>query len=98
MAKCANCEQPLCTKHAIPQHSASGAKTGKFFCAQCKAADELYQQTAPAAAAPAKPAEPPKQPAPAAKPAPAQKKPEPPPEHSAPLEFNPEPKKPDDKK
>ncbi len=50
VAKCANCEQPLCTKHALPQHSATGGKTGKFLCAQCNAAAKLYDETAPAAA------------------------------------------------
>jgi hypothetical protein len=111
VAKCANCEQPLCSKHALPQLSGTGAKTGKFLCAQCAAAAKLYEETEPAPAAPAaKPGEAPKpshaahaakpaaKPAPAAKAAAAEKKPEPPPEDSAPLEFNPEPKKPDDKK
>ena len=109
VAKCANCEQPLCSKHAVPQLSGTGAKTGKFLCAQCAAAAKLYDETERAPAAPAaKPGEAPKSPhaapaaksAPAAKPAAAaEKKPAPPPpEDSAPLEFNPEPKNPDDKK
>ena len=110
VAKCANCEQPLCNKHAIAQLSASGAKTGKFLCAPCNAAAKLYADTEPAPApAPAQkpaavtkaphPAPTPKPaPAPAAKAAPAEKKPEPPAEHSAPLEFTLEPKKPDEKK
>ena len=102
VAKCANCEQPLCTKHAIAQHSPTGAKTGKFMCTPCDAAAKLYEQTTPAPAAPAPKAaahpKPAAAAAPAAKAAPAQKKPEPPPESSAPLEFNLEPKKPDDKK
>jgi hypothetical protein len=89
VARCANCEQPLCTKHAIAQHSASGAKTGKFLCAQCNAAAKLYEETAPAPAPAQKAGEHPK-PAPAV---PAAKKPEPPPEPSAPLEFKPDPKK-----
>ena len=56
VARCANCEQPLCTKHAIAQLNA-GRKTGKFLCADCHAADRQYQETAPIpAAAPAKPA------------------------------------------
>lgn len=108
VAKCANCEQPLCTKHAIAQVSA-GRKTGKFLCAQCNAAAKLYDQTEPAAPAAATapkpattaqgPAAAPKPAAPAAKAAPAEKKSEPPPEeHSAPLEFTIEPKKPQDPK
>lgn len=100
VAKCANCEQPLCAKHAVAQVSAAGKKTGTYLCAQCNAADKLYQQTAPAATPPAeKPAAPaPKPAAPAQKPAvpaakaapPPEKKPEPPPDDtSAPLEFTP---------
>jgi hypothetical protein len=113
VAKCANCEQPLCTKHAIPQMSA-GKKA--FLCPECAKAWKQQEKTmgglpdTPAAMLPPgakKPAEAPK-PAAAAKPAPAaakpaaakpaEKKPEPPVEHSGPLEFTPEPKKPDEKK
>ena len=32
VAKCANCEQPLCAKHAVPQMS-GGKKV--FLCAEC---------------------------------------------------------------
>jgi hypothetical protein len=65
VTKCANCEQPLCTKHAIAQLNA-GRKTGKFLCADCNAADRLFQETAPLpAAAPAKPAAAPLKPPPA---------------------------------
>ena len=56
VAKCANCEQPLCSKHALAQMNA-GRKTGKFLCADCNAADRQFQETAPATpVAPAKPA------------------------------------------
>lgn len=104
VTKCANCEQALCSKHAVAQMSA-GHKT--FLCPDCAKAWKQTEKTmgplpdAPAAtavpaAAAKKPAEHAK--APAAKPAPAQKKAEPPlEEHSAPLEFTPE-KKPDDTK
>lgn len=85
ITKCANCEQPLCAKHAIAQLSATGRKTGKFLCADCNAAQRQYEETAvpaPAApAAPAKPADKPQpepgaataNPKPAATPAPAAK-------------------------
>ncbi len=81
VAKCANCEQPICSKHAIAQVSANGRKTGAYLCAQCNAAEQLYQQTAPVAAPAAnkpaeaakpaapKPAAAPAKPSPAAKPA-----------------------------
>jgi hypothetical protein len=105
VAKCANCEQPLCTKHAIPQMSA-GKKA--FLCPECAKAWKQQEKTmgalpdTPAAAPGAKkPAEAPKPAAAKAAPAaakPAEKKPEPPVEHSGPLEFTPEPKKPDEKK
>lgn len=35
---CANCEQPLCSQHALPELSAAGKKTGKFLCKECQAA------------------------------------------------------------
>jgi hypothetical protein len=108
VAHCANCEQPLCTKHAVAQLSPSGARTGKFMCAPCHAANKAYEKSEAAAAAhkptPPRPAAAPKPaaavpaaPAAAPKPAAAQKKPEPPQEDSGPLEFTPS-KKPDDKK
>ena len=65
VAKCANCEQPLCTKHAIAQVNEQQKKTGKFFCAECSAADRRFQRTSAAATAhpPAKPAAAPAKPA-----------------------------------
>jgi hypothetical protein len=64
VAKCANCEQPLCTKHAIAQLNEAQKKTGKFLCAECNAADRRFQASAPVAATPAaKPAAPPAKPA-----------------------------------
>ncbi|HEY5897529.1 MAG TPA: hypothetical protein VIV54_08205 [Burkholderiales bacterium] len=102
VAKCANCEQPLCAKHAVAQVSAAGKKTGTFLCAPCNAADKLYQQTAPAATPAAtppaeKPAAPaPKPAAPAQKPAaPAQKPAAPVAKAAPPPEKKPEPS-PDD--
>ena len=112
VAHCANCEQALCSKHAIAQLSPTGARTGKFMCEQCNAAAKAYakSEAAAAAAAIASGRKPAPRPAPeahkpaapvaaAGKPAaPAQKKPEPAAEDSGPLEFTPEPKKPTDQK
>lgn len=104
VTKCANCEIPLCAKHAVAQMSA-GKKT--MLCPECARAWKQSEKTlgelpdAPASAphAEKKPAEQPKAAAAPKAAAPAAKKPEPPPEeHSGPLEFTPEPKKPDDKK
>jgi hypothetical protein len=111
VAHCANCEQALCSKHAIAQLSPTGARTGKFMCEQCNAAAKAYAKSEAAAAAAAiasgrKPAPRPAPeahkaaaPAPASKPAAAApKKAEPVADNSGPLEFTPEPKKPSDKK
>jgi len=82
VAKCANCEMALCTKHAVAQLNSMKQRTGKFMCAECNRADKTVDTSvptkpaaakpaagAPAAAAP-KPAAPaPKPAAPAAKPA-----------------------------
>ena len=102
--KCANCEQPLCAKHAAPKMS-EGKKL--FLCPECaKAWKQIgdIPEPAPAAAAPAekKPAAAPPKPAPAPKPesvpkpvpvapkpAPEEKKPQPAAEHSGALEFTP---------
>jgi len=101
VTKCGNCEQPLCGKHAVRDTSA-GKKAGSFLCQECARAWKETEKTmgalpsTPTAAAPApaahKPAEAAKAPvakAPAAKAAPVEKKSEPPPEHSGPLEFTP---------
>jgi hypothetical protein len=111
VAKCANCEQSLCKKHAIPQTSAGQRKAGGFLCPECAKAWKAQEKamgpiegTPASSPAAKKPAEQPKAPAAAkppaaAKAAPAEKKKEPPPdEHSGPLEFTPEPKKPEEKK
>ena len=101
VAKCANCERGLCVKHAVVQMSA-GKKT--FLCEECaKAWKRSEKAVKPRPGAPAGAPQPARRPAPAAAPArppaaPAAKKPEPPVEHSGPLEFTPEPKKPEDKK
>lgn len=73
VAKCANCEMPLCSKHAVAQVSASKQRTGKFMCAECDRAQREHEKLAPPArptAAPARAAQPALKPsAPAAKPA-----------------------------
>jgi hypothetical protein len=75
---CANCEQPLCTEHAVAQLTESGKKSGKFMCKACHSAQKEYAKTlaatekkAGAAPAAAKPAAPAPKPAPAAAPKPA---------------------------
>ena len=106
VSKCANCEQPLCAKHRVPQTSA-GKRTGGFLCPECarawreseKRVGELPQT--PASALPPQAEKPvPAKPSAVPRAAPAApKKPAPPPvEESGPLEFTPEPKKPEDKK
>jgi hypothetical protein len=90
VAKCANCEMPLCSKHAVPQLSPTGNKTGSFLCGECNAAQKAHDKrvaSAPRQAAPKPPvAKPAAQaaPAPAAKPPakPAGQPPEKPPENS----------------
>ena len=68
VTKCANCEQPLCSKHSVPRMSA-GKKT--FLCPECARAWKQSEKTrgelppTPASALPPTPA------APAPKPAPA---------------------------
>lgn len=40
VARCENCEQPLCAHHAIAQLSEAGSRTGKFLCQECAAAQK----------------------------------------------------------
>jgi len=35
---CANCERPLCAKHAVPQLTDTGEKSGMFMCKDCSVA------------------------------------------------------------
>ena len=73
VAKCANCEMALCTKHAVPRLNSTKQRTGKFMCAECDRADKSVDTSvptakpAPVASKPAAPA--PRPAAPAAKPA-----------------------------
>ena len=73
VAKCANCEMALCTKHAVPQLNAMKQRTGKFMCEECNKAHKAADKGM--AAAPQH--VPPKAAAPAARPAPAAAKPAP---------------------
>jgi hypothetical protein len=61
---CANCEQPLCAKHAVPQIDA-GRRTGKFLCKECSVAHREHEKAVGVAPL----AEKPKAATPAAKPA-----------------------------
>ena len=54
VAKCANCEQSLCTKHAVAQLNAAGKKTGTYLCPPCHAAQRDIAKSAATAAGPAK--------------------------------------------
>lgn len=38
IAKCLNCDQPLCIDHAVAQLSEAGHRTGKFMCKECTVA------------------------------------------------------------
>ena len=61
---CANCEQPLCSKHAVAQLKENGLKSGKVMCKDCDTAraemaaitppPEVKKPVAPAAATPPK--------------------------------------------
>jgi len=67
-AKCANCEQALCNKHAMPLLTPTGRKTGNFLCPECMEAHKRSEKDAPPVVVPSRPAEADK-PAAAAKPA-----------------------------
>ena len=45
VARCLNCDQPLCVEHALPQLSEAGQKTGKFMCKECAAAAKDYAKS-----------------------------------------------------
>ena len=44
VAKCANCERPLCSHHAIPQLNEQHHKTGAFLCKECDLAARDYDK------------------------------------------------------
>lgn len=47
---CANCEQPLCAKHAVPQLTDTGKKSGKFMCKDCSVAQRDIEKSQASAA------------------------------------------------
>jgi hypothetical protein len=70
---CANCEQPLCAKHSVPQLTGTGKKSGKFMCKECAVAQREHDKAvgaAPQSEKPKAPAAPPKAPAAPGGPAP----------------------------
>jgi hypothetical protein len=75
VSKCANCEQPLCAKHCVPQVTGD-KKTSGFLCPECARAWRESEKMR---------GEPPPPPKPAAKPAASTK--EPPREHSGEIAF-----------
>jgi hypothetical protein len=44
VAKCATCERPLCSTHAVAQLSAAQKKTGVFMCKECDTAKKDYDK------------------------------------------------------
>jgi cell division septation protein DedD len=74
VAKCANCEMPLCSSHGVPVLSATKQKTGKMMCSECDKAAKASDKAA-AAANYGRPPPPIKKPAPGAAPAAAAPKP-----------------------
>ena len=68
---CVNCEQALCSQHAVAQHSEAGQKTGKFLCKECDAAWREQAKSVAKVAKSAPPAKKPAEPAKAAPPKPA---------------------------
>ena len=46
---CLNCEQALCSKHAVPLLNEGGRKTGKFMCKECFAAQKECAKIMPTA-------------------------------------------------
>jgi hypothetical protein len=92
---CLNCEQALCSKHAVPLLNEGGHKTGKFMCKECFAAQKEVAKMMPATPSPAKK---PDAPAAAAPQPAAPKPPAPAPaaaKTAAAAPGKPEPKKPD---
>lgn len=50
VARCLNCDQPLCVEHSVAQLSEAGHKTGKFLCHECAAAAKEHAKTMAAVA------------------------------------------------
>ena len=52
VTQCLNCEQALCSKHAVAQLSDAGRKTGKFLCKECFDAQKAAAKIMPASPPP----------------------------------------------
>jgi hypothetical protein len=50
VAKCASCERPLCSQHAVAQLTAAGRKSGTFLCQECDAARRDHEKSMAAVA------------------------------------------------
>src|SRR5688572_33473978 len=50
VAECDNCQQPVCTEHAVPQLTESGKRSGKFLCKECSAAQKEQEKSLAAVA------------------------------------------------
>jgi hypothetical protein len=50
VARCLNCDQPLCVEHSVAQLSDTGHKTGKFMCHECDVAAKEHAKTMAAVA------------------------------------------------
>ncbi len=50
VARCLNCDQPLCVEHAVAQLSEAGHKTGKHMCPQCTVAAKEHAKSMAAVA------------------------------------------------
>ncbi len=45
VARCLNCDQPLCVEHSVAQLTDAGQKTGKFMCQECVAAAKEHAKS-----------------------------------------------------
>ena len=45
VARCLNCDQPLCVEHAVAQLSEAGHKTGKSMCHECVVAAKEHAKS-----------------------------------------------------
>ena len=50
VARCLNCDQPLCVEHSVAQLTEAGHRTGKFMCHECDAAAKEHAKTMAAVA------------------------------------------------
>jgi hypothetical protein len=50
VARCLNCDQPLCVEHAVAQLTESGQRSGKFMCQECVVAAKEHAKSMAAVA------------------------------------------------